>query len=101
MICKQNAPPVVVSVMRSTEILLALAADKLLFHDEQDEDVTKVALNVVGALVVVMAVSLMATAQQIQNKIDDWQAEDESTDTSEIEVMKVYESGSVSSSSGF
>lgn len=61
---------------------------------------TKVALNVVGALVVLIAVFLMATAQQIQNKIDDFQAE-ESTDISEIEVIKVYGSESLSASSVF
>ena len=64
----QNAPPVVVSVVRSTEILMAMIVDKIAFAS--DSKIGDTVLNSTGAVVVLLGVSFMAASQQIQQKID-------------------------------
>ena len=64
----QNAPPVVVSVVRSTEILMAMIVDKIAFTS--DSKIGDTVLNSIGAVVVLFGVSFMAASQQIQQNID-------------------------------
>ena len=71
----QNAPPVVVSVARASEILLALMVDKILFGEEDTKGEfhnynTKLILHTVGAILVLISVSLMAASEYIQEKMD-------------------------------
>lgn len=71
----QNAPPVVISVARASEILLALVVDKILFGEEDTKGEfhnynTKLILHTVGAILVLISVSLMAASEYIQEKMD-------------------------------
>ena len=70
----QIAPPTLVSMVRSTEILLALVAEKvMLVHIvEDDGEVQKRLISwlIVGSLVVVISVAAMAASDWIQEFID-------------------------------
>lgn len=63
----QQAPPVVVSVVRCSELILALIADHLIFPKE-DQPVPG-ALHISGSLLVMISVSLMAASDLIEEKI--------------------------------
>ena len=69
----QNAPPVVVSVARASEILLALVVDKILFGEDNSEIQhynIKLILHTCGAILVLISVSFMAASEYIQEKFD-------------------------------
>ena len=61
----QNAPPIVISVVRATEILLALLVEKLIFNTKETS-----ILHSIGAVTVLIGVSLMAASEYLQEKID-------------------------------
>ena len=82
----KKAPPVVVSVIRATEILLAMVIDKIAFEEEQKpHDTLRVALHTLGAVLVLVGVSLMAASQQIQDKIDNCQTPIEQAEANDVE----------------
>ena len=64
---EQNAPPTVVAVVRASEILLALLIDKIIFDSRQ----TSTWPHSVGAISVLLGVSLMSCHMQIQDRLDD------------------------------
>ena len=65
----------VISVARASEIPLALVVDKILFGEEDTKGEfhnynTKLILHTVGAILVLISVSLMAASEYIQEKMD-------------------------------
>ena len=54
-----------ISVVRATEILLALLVEKFLFHTKEGS-----ILHTLGAITVLIGVCLMAASEYLQDKID-------------------------------
>jgi len=64
----QKAPPPLVAVVRSSEIILALFSDYVIFQTAKPE-----ALHIGGAVVTLISVALMACSDVIQAKVlDRW-----------------------------
>ena len=83
----KKAPPVVVSVIRATEILLAMVIDKIAFEaDHETQDTLRVALHTLGAVLVLVGVSLMAASQPIQDKIDNCRMPIEQVEANDVEM---------------
>ena len=72
-----------ISVLRATEIVLALIVDQVV--DSQDPG-GKAVLHVIGAVVVLLAVSLMAASEHIQRYLDECRQKSQKLSDSETSV---------------
>ena len=64
--CFQNAPPIVIAVVRACEIVIALIAAQVV-GDAEVGDHQAVVLHSIGAALVLLGVSLMAGAEYLQH----------------------------------